>query len=295
MNATSSRIVVWTAAAMIAAGSYDPLRAEGPAKDTPPPKEIAKKWRLTVINAEASVDGVGVLELEVKDGKVRLAPGVEKEKKWGYSFSNLEYADGVLRFDIDFRRPKDGPDWFEGRFDPKFPDRLWGVIGSKDPKDEAKRSPSGVRPAELNAAPQDALGDRSWAMQRVLSPGVAYLSYRLNKAQQLPLAAMDIADDRRLDAYYDTQILAEFAATAKPGRRKFVLQCMQVRSAEVAKAPPEFVESWLSEVLDYAAPYGPRYLTQLRGEFTDALSAHKNEDYDALVKRLRKGDSFPRK
>jgi hypothetical protein len=267
---------------------------QGPSKETPPPQEIAKKWRLTVINAEASVDGVGVLELEIKDGKVRLTPGDERERKWGYAVSELDFVDGNLRFKIDFRRPKEAPeDWFEGRFDPKSPDRIWGVIGAKDPKDDAKRG--GVRPAELNAAPKDALGDLNWSMQRILMPGVAGLNTRLRRAQQLPLATMEMTDERRLDAYIDTQILAEFAAAAKPGRRKFVLQCMQIRSAEAAKATPEFVEGWLSEALDYAAPYGPRYLAQLRGELADALSAHKSEDYDPLIKRLRAGDNFTRK
>ncbi len=261
------------------------------------PEEIAKKWRLTVVNAEASVDGLGVVELKIADGKVRLAPGDDRERKWGYAVSELEFSDSILRFKIDFRQPQrdTSRDWFEGRFDPKFPDRIWGVIGAREPEDDDKSLSAGVRPAELNAAPSDGLGDLDWAMQRVLSPGIAGLNRRLNKARrELPLATMEISDDRRLDAYIDAQILAEFAASASPGRRKYILQCMQVRSAEAAKASPELVESWLTDLLEYATLYGPRYVKQLRGELANALSDHKNEDYETLVKRLRSEDSFPR-
>ncbi|MGL6075310.1 MAG: hypothetical protein ACRC8S_14225 [Fimbriiglobus sp.] len=57
-------------------------------------------------------------------------------------------------------------------------------------------------------------------------------------------------------------------------------------------AATEEVSSWIGEILEYAAPYGPRYTKALRLLLAKELEDGKEEDYKPLIEKLRSDKPF---
>lgn len=89
-----------------------------------------------------------------------------------------------------------------------------------------------------------------------------------------------------------SRILEEFAANRKADRRGYHILCLLVRNAHLASVPAERVGGWLGEILEYAGPYGPRYVTPLRAALARELESTKEDDYKPLVEQLRSGRAF---
>jgi hypothetical protein len=285
-----------------------------------PPKEassgIARAWRLTIWQGEFSGIGLSLVTIQMVDGKPRLVPGSEKLKKWGRSISDLEFTDNVLRFKVTYDTSVDDTktlplkqEWFEGRFDPKNPNRIWGVLGPKDSAEDVKSFRYELlRPAELNPVPDQPemmtltdsrtgekreVEDFRWSMASVQSPGLGAVIVQLNDLRAELAKGSWSSIEREFFAFGQYQILVELAANRKKDRRGFYMLCSLVRNAHLANMPPERVRGWLSEILEYAEAYGPRYSKVLRGSIAEELETGKRADYRPVIEELRSGKPFP--
>lgn len=287
-----------------------------PAADAAPPGALARQWRLIAWQGDFSGVGLSVISIRVADAKAVLDPLPDDIRKWSRTVSDLSFTDGVLQFRVTYDTVSDDTrtrpvreDWFEGRFDPKTPDRVWGVLGPRDAGDDDRAFRNGLlRPAELNPAPAKpetmvlrdaktgaewAVPDSRWAMPSVLTPGLGAVQVELNARRAELENGKPIDDDRKYSSIGQFRILEEFAAARKPNRRGFHMLRLLVRNAHLASVPPEQVEGWLGEILDYAAAYGPRYVAPLRRSLAEELDASKEADYKPLAERLRSGGAFP--
>jgi hypothetical protein len=286
----------------------------------PPPKPVqkipsglARQWRFIAWDNEFTGIGLKLFTLAIQDEKVVLLPPKDALEKRNRTVSDVEYADGILRFKLTYdaepdRWVKDQPlriEWFEGRYDPKFPDRLWGVLGPKDPsKDDAAYSR--LRAAELNSAPlqpekmvlkdlktgQEYIReDFRWEMPNVMSPGLGAVDLQLNDLRR-KLEKGPLSDNERMTAVGQFWALKELAANRKPNRRGYFMLHSLVRHAHLASVHPEEVSGWLGEILDYAAPYGPRFMKPLRLSLAKELEDGREEDYKPLIEKLRSDKPF---
>ncbi|MGL4422977.1 MAG: hypothetical protein ACRCZF_20075, partial [Gemmataceae bacterium] len=280
------------------------------------PKELERFWRLTIWQNDFSGIGLSIVSIQIKDQKVTLAPLPEAIQKWGRSISDLEFKDNLLRFKVTYDTVSDDTktkplkqEWFEGRFDPKHPNRIWGVLGPKDAAEDEKGFRYGIlRQAELNPVPakpevmilkdvktgaEQVVEDSRWAMATVISPGLGAVQSELNTwRNELAQGKIKLQDspDRAIGQFWALQ---ELAADRKPNRRGYFMLRMLVRNAHIASVEPDRVRGWLNEILDYTAPYGPRFDKQLRFSIAEELKAGPQEDYQPLIEQLIAGKPFP--